>query len=159
GEVYRATDKILDRTVALKILPESVASDQRRMLRFRQEAQAVSALNQPNILTIYQFGEADHLHFMASEFVDGDTLPRAMVSRQMELDEMLEIAIEVCGALDAGHEARIVHRDIKPENIMLRRRDGVVKVLDFGLAKWVDKFQSEATDHEAATKVLLKTVP
>src|SRR5262245_3310143 len=116
GEVYRATDKILDRTVALKILPESVANDQRRMLRFRQEAQAVSALNQPNILTIYQFGEADHLHFMASEFVDGDTLRRAMVSRQMELPEILDIAIQVCAALDAAHEAKIVHRDIKPEN-------------------------------------------
>lgn len=161
GEVYLATDTRLDRAVALKILPEEVAADQRRMLRFKQEARAVSALNQPNILTIYEFGETENLHFLASEFIDGETLRRKFASGRLKLGEMLDIAIQVCAALEAAHEANIVHRDIKPENIMIRRRDSVVKVLDFGLAKLSDKTSTigQVTDTEAATEVLVRTVP
>lgn len=161
GEVYQASDTRLDRTVALKILPEDVASDQRRMLRFKQEARAVSALNQPNILTIYEFGEVEDLHFLAIEYVDGDTLRHKIVTEQLKLTEVIDIAMQVCAALEASHEAKIIHRDIKPENIMVRRRDGVVKVLDFGLAKLADKRSTagKATDTEAATEVLLKTRP
>jgi serine/threonine protein kinase len=161
GEVYRAIDSRLDRTVALKILPAEVATDQRRMLRFKQEARVVSGLNQPNILTIYEFGEDQELHFLASEYIDGDTLRRELVRGQLTLPQILEIAIQICAALDAAHEANIVHRDIKPENVMIRRRDRVVKVLDFGLAKLADKKSNlgQSTDTEAATEVLLKTMP
>jgi serine/threonine protein kinase len=161
GEVYRAIDSRLDRTVALKILPAEVATDQRRMLRFKQEARVVSGLNQPNILTIYEFGEDQGLHFLASEYIDGDTLRRELVRGQLALTQILDIAVQICAALDAAHEANIVHRDIKPENVMIRRRDGVVKVLDFGLAKLADKRSNlrQSTDTEAATEVLLKTMP
>ena len=161
GEVYLANDNQLDRFVALKILPEDVANDKRRMLRFKQEARAVSALNQPNILTIYEFGETEDLHYLASEFIDGDTLRRQLVTGPTKLSETLDIAIQICGALDAAHEAKIVHRDIKPENVMIRRRDNVVKVLDFGLAKLSDRTSTvgQATDTEAATEMLLKTAP
>ena len=161
GEVYLATDKQLDRSVALKILPEDVANDKRRMLRFKQEARAVSALNQPNILTIHEFGEAEDLHYLASEFIDGDTLRRQLVTGPAKLSETLDIATQICAALDAAHEAKIVHRDIKPENVMIRRRDNVVKVLDFGLAKLSDRTSTvgQATDTEAATEMLLKTAP
>ena len=161
GEVYLATDTRLDRTMALKILPAEVASDQRRMLRFKQEAKIVSSLNQPNILTIYEFGEADSLHFIAMEFIDGDTLRYRLSTTKLSLPELLDIAIQVTAALDAAHEARIVHRDIKPENIMLRTRDAVVKVLDFGLAKLSEAPASSSgpTDTEANTAVLLRTMP
>jgi serine/threonine protein kinase len=161
GEVYLASDRRLDRLVALKILPQEVATDQRRMLRFKQEAKAVSALNQPNILTIYEFGEFENLHYLASEFIDGETLRRQLVAGQGKLSQTLEIAIQICAALDAAHEAKIVHRDIKPENVMIRRRDSVVKVLDFGLAKLSDRTSTvgHTTDTEAATEVLLKTRP
>lgn len=161
GEVYLAKDSRLDRTVALKILPADIASDQRRMVRFKQEARLVSALNQPNILTIFEFGEVDSLQFIATEFVDGVTLRQYLRKRQLSLQEVIDIAIQVTAALDAAHEAKIVHRDIKPENIMIRGRDGVVKVLDFGLAKLTEKKAASgvATDTEAATEVLLKTMP
>lgn len=161
GEVYLAKDSRLDRTVALKILPADIASDQRRMLRFKQEARLVSALNQPNILTLFEFGETDSLQFIATEYVDGVTLRRHLRGRQLSLPEVLDIAIQITAALDAAHEAKIVHRDIKPENIMIRTRDGVVKVLDFGLAKLTEKKTKSGltTDTEAATEVLLKTMP
>lgn len=159
GEVYLASDTRLDRTVALKILPTEVASDQRRMLRFKQEAKIVSSLNQPNILTIFEFGEADSLHFIATEFIDGDTLRYHLSAKKLSLPELLDIAIQITAALDAAHEARIVHRDIKPENIMLRRRDAVVKVLDFGLAKLSEKGLGQSTDTQAPTEILLKTMP
>ncbi|HEY2971014.1 MAG TPA: protein kinase, partial [Pyrinomonadaceae bacterium] len=139
GEVYLAEDTRLDRTVALKILPADVASDKRRMQRFKQEAKLASSLNQPNILTIFEFGDIDSLHFIACEYVDGATLREHLRDRQPKLPEMIEISTQVVAALDAAHEAKIVHRDIKPENIMVRRRDGVVKVLDFGLAKLTEK--------------------
>ncbi len=139
GEVYLAKDSRLERTVALKVLSSDISEDKRRMQRFRQEAKVASSLNQPNILTIFEFGEADGLTFLATEFIDGETLRNHLHGKRQTLAETLDIAIQVVTALDAAHEARIVHRDIKPENVMIRRRDHVVKVLDFGLAKLTEK--------------------
>src|ERR671938_6340 len=135
GEVYLAQDTSeLERTVALKFLPAELASDQKRMQRFIQEAKTVSALNHPNILTIYEFGQADSVRFIAAEYVDGVTLREQMRERRLKLHDGLGISMQVAAALYAAHEAGVVHRDIKPENIMVRR-DHIVKVLDFGLAK------------------------
>ena len=158
GEVYLARDTRLDRTVALKILPPDISADKRRMQRFRQEAKMASSLNQPNILTVYEFGEVNDLTFLATEFVDGDTLRDYLRGKKkLKLGEILDINIQVLAALDAAHEASIVHRDIKPENVMLRRRDRVVKVLDFGLAKVAEKKISKDDESEAATA--FKTAP
>jgi serine/threonine protein kinase len=146
GEVYLARDSRLDRTLALKILSADVAADQRRMQRFRQEAKVASSLNQPNILTIYESGEVDGLTYIAAEFVDGETLRDALRNKRLKLNEILDISIQILAALDAAHEAKIVHRDIKPENVMIRRRDHVVKVLDFGLAKVTEKKKTTSDD-------------
>lgn len=142
GEVYLAEDTVLNRQVALKLLPEYFASDRERLRRFQQEARTASALNHPNIITIFETGELDGRHFIVTEFIDGATLRQSLCgpaptwsSGQSRLREVIDIAIQTADALAAAHEAGIVHRDIKPENIMLRRRDGYVKVLDFGLAK------------------------
>ena len=136
GEVYLAKDASeLERTVAIKLLPAEVASDTKRMQRFIQEAKTVSALNHPNILTIYEFGQEGETRFIATEYVDGVTLRQHMRTRRMKLHEVLDIGMQIAAALDAAHETRVVHRDIKPENVMVRRRDHIVKVLDFGLAK------------------------
>ena len=161
GEVYLAKDSRLDRTVALKVLSPDVSSDKRRMQRFRQEAKVASSLNQPNILTIYEFGEVNALTFLATEFIDGQTLRDYLREKQLKLPEILDIVIQVLAALDAAHEANIAHRDIKPDNVMIRRRDHVVKVLDFGLAKVTEKRPSvlveQDSDLEAATA--FKTAP
>ena len=161
GEVYLAKDSRLGRTVALKVLSQEIASDKRRMQRFRQEAKIASSLNQPNILTIFEFGEIDGLTFLATEFIDGETLRDSLRAKKLKIVEIIDIAIQMLAALDAAHEARIVHRDIKPENVMIRRRDHVVKVLDFGLAKVTERKGSMFTDHqselEAATE--FKTAP
>jgi len=159
GEVYLARDTRLDRTVALKVLSSDISQDKRRMQRFRQEAKVASSLNQPNILTVFEFGEVDQLTFIATELVDGETLRHYLHGKKLKLGEILDISIQVLAALDAAHEARIVHRDIKPENVMIRRRDHVVKVLDFGLAKVTEKRAStmKAEESEAATEV--KTAP
>ena len=162
GEVYLAEDTRLDRTIALKILPADVASDKRRMQRFKQEAKLVSSLNQPNILTIFEFGDTDSLHFIASEYVDGVTLRDYLKESQVKLLEIIDISTQVIAALDAAHEARIVHRDIKPENIMVRRRDKVIKVLDFGLAKLTERISGQSvgqSDPEANTAMLVRTIP
>ena len=134
GEVYLGYDTRLDRTVALKILPEEVASDRQRMSRFVQEAKAASALNHPNIITIYEIDQAGSVHFIATEFVDGVTLRQRMDAGTLKTGEILDLAVQAAGALAAAHAAGIVHRDIKPSNIMVRP-DGIVKVVDFGLAK------------------------
>src|SRR6266404_7270070 len=134
GEVYLAEDKRLRRRVALKVLPEQVAAEGDRLLRFEREAFAASALNHPNILTIFEFGAVDKTHFLVSEFVDGLSLRQRLNGDTVTLGETLEIAIQIASALQAAHEAGIIHRDIKPDNLMLRA-DGYVKVLDFGLAK------------------------
>ncbi|MDX6288734.1 MAG: eukaryotic-like serine/threonine-protein kinase, partial [Blastocatellia bacterium] len=162
GEVYLAEDTRLDRTVALKILPADVASDKRRMQRFKQEAKLASSLNQPNILTIFEFGDTESLHFIASEYVDGATLRERLRKSPVKLPEIIDISVQVAAALDAAHEAKIVHRDIKPENIMVRRRDGVVKVLDFGLAKLTEKTSGQSvarSDSQVNTELLLHTKP
>ncbi|HEU4768848.1 MAG TPA: serine/threonine-protein kinase, partial [Pyrinomonadaceae bacterium] len=117
GEVYHALDSRLGRSVALKILAPDVAADKRRMQRFRQEAKIASSLNQPNILTIFEFGEVDDLTFLAAEFIDGQTLRECIRAKRLKLGEVLDIGIQILAALDAAHEANIVHRDIKPENV------------------------------------------
>jgi eukaryotic-like serine/threonine-protein kinase len=153
GEVYLAQDTRLDRKVALKILPGDVASKHHRMKRFVQEAKAASALNHPNIITIYEIDETDSGHFIVIEFIDGETLRERLRTTQMKLGEVLDVAIQTASALSAAHEAGIVHRDIKPENIMLRR-DGIVKVLDFGLAKLTEPTPAPDVDMEAPTSAL-----
>jgi eukaryotic-like serine/threonine-protein kinase len=159
GEVYLAQDYQLERTVALKILPENVATDQTRLQRFVQEAKSASGLNHPNILTVYEIGQAASLHFIASEYIEGETLRQHLVKGPMSLNEVLDICIQVANALATAHKAGIIHRDIKPENIMIRR-DGIVKVLDFGLAKLIARVDPEQNiDTQAATKVLVQTEP
>ena len=157
GEVYLAQDARLDRTVALKILVPEVAADERRMQRFRQEAKVTSSLNQPNILTIFEFGEEGSMTFLAAEFVDGETLRDYVRGKRLKLSDILEIAIQILAALDAAHEAGIIHRDIKPENVMIRKRDHVVKVLDFGLAKVTEKSKGSLTAEASLTE--FKTAP
>jgi serine/threonine protein kinase len=159
GEVYLAKDSRLDRTVALKVLSQDVSSDKRRMQRFLQEAKVASSLNQPNILTIFEFGEVDGLTFLATEYIDGQTLRDYLYRDRAKLGEIIDIAIQVLAALDAAHEAHIVHRDIKPENVMLRRRDRVVKVLDFGLAKLTEKRSPVFTNEESEAATAFKTTP
>ncbi len=156
GEVYLAEDTKLHRKVALKILPEDVASNRDRMERFVQEAKAASALNHPNIITIHEINEMDSGHFIVTEFIDGETLRERMGLALMKLGEVLEVAIQTVSALSAAHEAGIVHRDIKPDNIMLRR-DGIVKVLDFGLAKLAERTPTHSVDPEAPTSAPIKT--
>src|SRR6266404_2844306 len=161
GEVYLALDTKLDRKVALKILPAEVAAHPDRMKRFVQEAKSASALNHPNIITIYEIEQIDSLHFIATEFIDGQTRRQRLKNGPLKIGEMLEVAIHAASALAAAHAAGIVHRDIKPENIMLRR-DGIVKVLDFGLAKLSEPpavAGGPAVDTEAATRVNVKTDP
>src|ERR1044071_5966091 len=159
GEVYLAQDTSeLGRTVALKILPSEVARDRDRLQRFTQEARTVSNLNHPNILTVYEFGRADSASFMATEYVDGVTLRQHVSNRRLKLVEVLDVAIQIVGALNAAHEAGVTHRDLKPENVMVRR-DHIVKVLDFGLAKQSDFSPENKIDSEAGTKVLVQTEP
>src|ERR1043166_7257618 len=134
GEVYLAEDKRLGRKVALKRLPSTFTTNDDRLRRFEQEARAASALNHPNIITIYEIRQAAASHIIATEYVEGETLRQRLVRAPLTLSETLNIAIQVADALSAAHKAGIIHRDIKPENIMLRP-DGYVKVLDFGLAK------------------------
>ena len=134
GEVYLAGDTKLDRKVALKLLPAEYTNHKDRLRRFIREAKAASSLNHPNIITIHEISETDGAHFIATEFIDGQTLALRMAHTRMELPEILDVSIQTAGALQAAHVAGIVHRDIKPDNIMLRP-DGIVKVLDFGLAK------------------------
>ncbi len=134
GEVYSAHDAELGRSVAIKLLPSEFTTDPDRKGRFRQEARVVSALNHPNIITIYEIGEDENGSFLATEYVDGRTLREVIKQESMTLPRILRIAEQTANALVAAHAAGIVHRDIKPENIMVRR-DSIVKVLDFGLAK------------------------
>jgi eukaryotic-like serine/threonine-protein kinase len=152
GEVYLAEDTLLHRNVALKLLPVELANDRDRLARFQQEAFAASALNHPNIMTLFELGEADSLRFITTEHVDGETLRRRMGHRLSVL-EALDVATQVASALAAAHKAGVVHRDIKPENIMIRHDDGIVKVLDFGLAKATRKLTQPTGDFEAATMV------
>ena len=143
GEVYLAEDKRLGRKVALKLLPASFTADDDRLRRFEQEARAASALNHPNILTIYEIQQAAGSHVIATEFVEGETLRMRIQRAPLTLSEALNVAMQVADALSAAHKAGIIHRDIKPENIMLRP-DGYVKVVDFGLAKLSEQATPDA---------------
>jgi eukaryotic-like serine/threonine-protein kinase len=162
GEVYLAEDTRLERKVALKIMPAELVKDDRRLLRFEQEARAVSALNHPNIITLHEIGQNDAAHFIVTEFVEGETLRRRMAHARLEMLEVIEIAIQIASALVASHEAGIIHRDIKPDNIMLRP-DGYVKVLDFGIAKLKETFSQQTNvrvDSENTTiRTPVKTEP
>lgn len=157
GEVYLAYDAQLDRHVALKILPHAVADDSDRMQRFIREAKSASALNHPNILTIHEIGDIDEVKFIATEFIDGETLRQRMIGKLIKLSEVLDIATQVASALAKAHASGIIHRDIKPENIMVTR-DGYVKVLDFGLAKLCET-PGATVDGEAPTIGLVNTEP
>ncbi len=157
GEVYLAEDTKLDRKVAIKFLNEEFSKDADKLGRFVQEAKAASALNHPNILTVYEIGEADGKNYIATELIDGKTLrDRISDKGSLQLNQILKIGVQVSEALSAAHQAGIIHRDIKPENIMIRK-DGYAKVLDFGLAKLSE--QSATASGEDATKVQVNTTP
>src|ERR1043166_170267 len=156
GGVYLAEDMKLGRKVAIKVLSSEFTTNKDRVHRFELEASAASNLNHPNILTIHEVGIDDSRHYIATEFIDGVTLRRKMTASQLETHEILDIAIQVASALEEAHTAGIVHRDIKPDNIMVRR-NGYVKVLDFGLAKLTETVDRSPSDAEAATRVLVQT--
>src|SRR6476660_6019987 len=159
GEVYRARDTKLDREVALKILPVEFAADRERMGRFVREAKAAAALNHPNILTVYEIGDTNGQNYISTELIEGQTLRQQLSQKQESpLITILKIGVQVAEALSAAHEAAIIHRDIKPENIVLRR-DGIVKVLDFGLAKLTERPPPQSIDAEASTFVAINTEP
>jgi serine/threonine-protein kinase len=161
GEVFLGEDtKQHSRKVALKVLPEELTRSESRLRRFKQEARAVLALNHPNILTVFEIGETANTSYIATEYIEGETLRQCLWRGPMKLDEVLGVAIQVAMALEAAHAEGIVHRDIKPENIMLRQdkfvRDRFVKVLDFGLAKLTDVGSS---DPDAVTIPITETMP
>ena len=159
GEVYLAEDTKLDRQVALKILPNEVAGEEDRVRRFVREAKAASALNHPNILTVYEIGETeDGTNYIATELIDGHSLRDHIAHKEpLTLNRILKIAAQVAEALSAAHHAGIIHRDIKPDNIMIRK-DGHLKVLDFGLAK-LSETRPEASSPEDPTRLQVKTTP
>ena len=151
GEVYLADDPRLGRKVAIKVLPPQYTADPERIRRFSQEARAASSLNHPHIITIFDIGEDDGRHFIASEFVEGSTLRQLITKARLPITEALDVAMQAASALSAAHEAGIIHRDIKPENI-IRRPDSYIKLLDFGLAKLTETVDSN-------TESLLQTEP
>jgi eukaryotic-like serine/threonine-protein kinase len=157
GEVYLARDERLGRKAALKLLPDSLTTDQTQLGRFKNEARTASALNHPNILTVYEIGTEGNLQFIATEFIEGITLRAALASGRMSAHKALEIGVQVASALAAAHDAGVVHRDIKPENIMLRP-DGYAKVLDFGIAKLSEQRRA-SENHRVETTALLQTRP
>ncbi len=159
GEVYLADDTKLERSIALKILPSDVASNEERMRRFTQEAKAAAALNHPNIAHIYEIGETDGAHFIAMEYVDGVTLNEKIHREKTPLGKLLKYLTQVAEGLAKAHAAGIVHRDLKPDNIMIAR-DDYAKILDFGLAKLIEPHRVSGTDGaptgETATAILAK---
>src|SRR5947207_4369478 len=157
GEVYLARDERLGRKAALKLLPHTLTTDETQLSRFKNEARTASALNHPNILTVYEIGAEGNMQFIATEFIEGITLRASLAHGRINPDRALEIAVQVASALAAAHDAGVVHRDIKPENIMLRP-DGYVKVLDFGIAKLTEQRRA-SDDHRVETTTLLQTRP
>jgi len=163
GEVFLGEDtRQHGRKVALKVLPFDLTKSESRLRRFKQEARAILALNHPNILTVFEIGEAQGSYYIATEFIDGETVRQCLWRGPLKVDEAIGIGIQVAMALEAAHAAGIVHRDIKPENIMLRHdkfvRDRFVKVLDFGLAKLTDR-DAPSADPEAVTIPITETNP
>ena len=154
GTVYKAYDEKLHRVVALKLLPPEYTTHEDRRRRFLQEARAASALNHPHILTVYEFGEDAGRPYMATEYVEGETLRQKITARSLQLTEALDVAIQVAEGLAKAHEAGIVHRDLKPENLMVSR-DGYVKILDFGIAKLLPR-RSRAAPADSAQKTLVR---
>ena len=157
GEVYLAKDRHLERKVAIKLLRKKFVNNEAGLRRFVLEAKAASALNHPNIITIYEIGRSDDSEYIATEYIEGHTLHRLLALGGLDLEEILNITIQVAEALNAAHNAGIVHRDIKPENIMVRN-DGYVKVLDFGLAKLLDQ-EDVLIDGTAVTQKMFETNP
>src|SRR5205809_1945943 len=157
GEVYLARDERLGRKAALKLLPDSLTTDETQLSRFKNEARTASSLNHPNILTVYEIGTEGNRQFIATEFIEGITVRASLACGRINLHAALEIAVQVASALAAAHEAGVVHRDIKPENIMLRP-DGYAKVLDFGIAKLTEG-RLTSDHHESATTAALQTRP
>src|SRR6266566_2059369 len=155
GEVYLARDERLGRKVALKLLPEHLTADETQLSRFKNEARSASALNHPNILTVYEIGAEGNRQFIATEFIEGVTVRASLACGRINPHAALEIAVQVASALAAAHQAGVVHRDIKPENIMLRP-DGYVKVLDFGIAKLTEQ-RSGSDDRKVETTAVLQT--
>jgi serine/threonine protein kinase/TolB-like protein/Flp pilus assembly protein TadD len=161
GEVYLARDTRLGRKIALKFLSAAFTRDEERVRRFQQEARAASALNHPNLITIFEIGEVESVHFISTEFIEGETLRQRILSHRMSIADICDVSIQVGSALSAAHSAGITHRDIKPENIMVRP-DGVIKVLDFGLAKLAEKPESpegSTYDPTGVTKKVVETDP
>ena len=150
GVVYKAEDTRLKRTVVLKFLPEEISTDREALARFQREAQAASALNHPNICTIHDIGDAEGSHFIAMEYVEGESLAAMIRCRPLDPDEVLDIALQVCDALDVAHSKGIVHRDIKPANVMVTTRRQV-KILDFGLAKIINP-EAQGGTQDASTQ-------
>jgi serine/threonine protein kinase/Tol biopolymer transport system component len=157
GQVYLAQDLQLRRLVALKLLPPEFTRDEDRIRRFKQEAFAASALNHPNIFTIFEIGQKDEIHFIATEYIEGLSLRQIISKESVGIEQALDWGTQIASALAAAHAAGIIHRDIKPDNIMVRR-DGFVKVLDFGLAK-LGEYTSRTSDPEAATLQVVQTDP